>query len=131
MYCLSAQLIDVLIESDRPVISSTESYDSTFGKDYSDYSRDFTPLKQLIRLLLFGAFRFIITGVLVGGLYATLWTFEAKPIMDEMQKKLFNFLVTALSMALGINIASSFKNVAIDTRWWFLSRRKRPLKEVS
>ena len=66
----------------------------------------------------------------MGGLYATLWLFEAKSAMNEVQKKVFNTIITGLSMALGINIASSFKNVAVDTRWFFLSRKNRPLKEV-
>lgn len=117
-------------ESDGASTLTTETYDTTFAKNHTHLARNFGPFKQLLRLLSWGLARFIVTGILVGGLYVTLWTFQAKSVMDETQKKLFNTIVTALSMALGINIASSFKNVAIDTRWWFLSRKRRPLKEV-
>ncbi len=43
---------------------------------------------------------------------------------------MFNFLVTALSLALGLNLASSLKSVAVKSRWWILSWEKRPLHEV-
>jgi len=43
---------------------------------------------------------------------------------------MFNFLVTALSLALGLNLASSLKSVAVKSRWWILSWEKRPLDDV-
>lgn len=43
---------------------------------------------------------------------------------------MFNFVVTALSLALGLNLASSLKSVAVKSRWWILSWEKRPLEEV-
>ncbi|MCJ1479828.1 hypothetical protein MMC13_008514 [Lambiella insularis] len=117
-------------KSDGASMFTTETYDTTLRKNHINLARQFLPRKQILRLLLWGLARFIITGVLVGGLYVTLWTFEAKSVLSEVQKKIFNTIITALSLALGINIASSFKNVAIDTRWWFLSRKRRPLKEI-
>ncbi|MCJ1404823.1 hypothetical protein MMC11_008049 [Xylographa trunciseda] len=119
------------IDSYAASIRTIDSEYTTLGKGESDSSREFSPRKQLLHLLSFGFLRFLVTGVLVGGLYTTLWLFESKSVMNELQKKLFNTIVTALSIALGINIASSFKNVAIDTRWFFLSRKRRPLKEAS
>ncbi|MCJ1377462.1 hypothetical protein MMC17_000557 [Xylographa soralifera] len=132
-YGLSTLVPQTNENGERPYPASIRTIDSeytTFGKEEPDLSREFSPRKQLFGLLSFGLVRFIVSGVLVGGLYATLWLFEAKSVMNELQKKLFNTIITALSMALGINIASSFKNVAIDTRWFFLSRKKRPLKEI-
>jgi hypothetical protein len=43
---------------------------------------------------------------------------------------MFNFLVTALSLALGLNLESSLKSVAVKSRWWILSWEKRSLEEV-
>lgn len=60
----------------------------------------------------------------------TLFGYARKPVLVESQKRIFNTLVTALSMSLGIAIASSFKQVAVNIRWWILSRRRRPLSEV-
>jgi hypothetical protein len=50
--------------------------------------------------------------------------------LSTSQKRLFNFLVTAFSLALGLNLASSLKSVAVKARWWILSGEKRPLDEV-
>jgi len=51
--------------------------------------------------------------------------------MSSAKKRQFNALITGLSICLGLNIASSLKAMAIELRWWILSRRKRPLHEVS
>jgi hypothetical protein len=51
-------------------------------------------------------------------------------VIFDNGKKAFNTLVTGLSMALGISIASSFKSVALSIIWWILSRKKRPIEEV-
>lgn len=40
-------------------------------------------------------------------------------------------LIIGSSLALGLNIASSLKAMAVDFRWWLLSHKKRPLKEVN
>ena len=52
-------------------------------------------------------------------------------LIGEVAKKFYNTLVTGLSMALGISIASSFKTIALNFRWYILSRKKRPIEEVS
>lgn len=39
-------------------------------------------------------------------------------------------LIIGASIALGLNIASSLKAMAVDFRWWLLSLHERPLKEV-
>ena len=87
--------------------------------------------RQLRTLLINGFLRFFITVTLTATLLWTLFGYAKKPVLRESQKRIFNALVTALSMSLGIAIASSFKQVAINVRWWILSRRKRPLSEVS
>jgi hypothetical protein len=84
-----------------------------------------------LTLLFKFSLRFFITITLTAGLLQTLFHYAKKPVLRESQKKMFNTLVTSLSMNLGIAIASSFKEVAISIRWWVLSRKKRPLSEVS
>jgi hypothetical protein len=91
----------------------------------------FVRKRQLLTLLLEGSARFFITVGLTAGLLLTLFYYAKMPVLRESQKKMFNTLVTSLSMSLGIAIASSFKEVAINIRWWVLSRKKRPLSEVS
>jgi hypothetical protein len=46
------------------------------------------------------------------------------------QKSVFDAIIVAISIALGLNIASALKEVAIHTRWWFLSKRHLHIKEV-
>jgi hypothetical protein len=67
---------------------------------------------------------------LIVATYEVIWTYSSYTVLDTRQKRLFNFFVTALSMALGMNIAGSLKSVATQCRWWILSWEKRPLQEV-
>jgi hypothetical protein len=94
-------------------------------------SHRFLRKRQLRKLLINGFLRFFITVTLTATLLWTLFGYAKMPVLLESQKRIFNTLVTALSMSLGIAIASSFKQVAINIRWWILSRRQRPLSEVS
>jgi uncharacterized membrane-anchored protein YitT (DUF2179 family) len=93
-------------------------------------SHKFVRRRQLQKLLIKGFFRFTITITLTATLLWTLFAYSKPTVLTESQKRIFNTLVTALSMGLGIAIASSFKQVAINTRWWILSKKKRPLSEV-
>jgi hypothetical protein len=86
--------------------------------------------KQLHRLVVEGLVRYLITLALICSFYGTLRIYVEHGVILENGKKAFNTLVTGLSMALGISIASSFKNVAFGIRWWILSRKKRPIEEA-
>jgi len=63
------------------------------------------------------------------GLYGKIIGFVNYGIIEEAGKKTYNTLFTALSMILGISIASSFKAMALNLRWYILSRRKSPLRK--
>jgi hypothetical protein len=85
-----------------------------------------------MRLLCIGFIRWLITLALIGGIYGTIYFYKAKTVMtDRVDKIWFNFYTTGLSMLLGISIASSLKQIAVDIRWYILSRRNRPLSEVN
>lgn len=45
-------------------------------------------------------------------------------------KSVFNAINTGLSMTLGMCVAEGFKSMAVDIRWWILSRKTRSLPEV-
>lgn len=96
-----------------------------------DLHKFFHPQKQLRKLLLDGLLRWSVTALVILCLYLTLWHYSAKEVMPQTKKLLFNALVTGLSIALGLSIASSLKEIALEVRWWILSRRKRSLYEVS
>ncbi|KAN0119277.1 hypothetical protein V8E51_001485 [Hyaloscypha variabilis] len=64
-------------------------------------------------------------------LYGTITGFVNHGYIGEAGKKIYNTLFTALSMILGISIASSFKAMALNLRWYILSRKKRPIEEAN
>jgi hypothetical protein len=72
----------------------------------------------------------MITIALINGLYGTFAMYQKHGIMGESGKRFYNTLVTGPSTTPGTNIASSFKAIAVDARWWIPSRKKRSIEEV-
>lgn len=70
------------------------------------------------------------TAVLVMGTYLVLWRYSREAAMISTKKKEFNTLIIALSIALGLNIASSMKHLVRELRWWVLSWYEWTPKEV-
>lgn len=99
--------------------------------DPAIYKTYFSRRKQFLKLLFNGFLRFCITIFLIGCIYATLAAYGGRSVIGPVGKRVFNALVTGLSMILGISIASSFKAIAVDIRWWILSRKRRPIHEVN
>jgi hypothetical protein len=95
------------------------------------YANKYSPREQLRTLLFKGFKRFMITFVLVSCLLGTIFGFSTYDAMTSTEVGWYNTLLTGLSMALGISIGSSFKDIALNLRWWFLSQKRRSLKDVS
>lgn len=53
-----------------------------------------------------------------------------KRAIGEAEKRWYNGITTAISIALGLNIASAFKDMALNMRWPILAVGKRNLVEV-
>lgn len=51
--------------------------------------------------------------------------------VTETKKRLYNAATTGIALALGLNIASAFKDMALNMRWPILANRERNLIEVS
>jgi hypothetical protein len=51
--------------------------------------------------------------------------------VTEFRKRVFNAVTTGIALALGLNIASAFKGMALNMRWPILANRDRNLVEVS
>lgn len=60
----------------------------------------------------------------------TVWDYHRKEVMSNQDKLWFNTLVTGLSIAIALAVASSLNAMTYTIRWWFLSLRKRPLRQV-
>jgi hypothetical protein len=92
---------------------------------------NFHPPSQLWRLLFKGFIKWFITLALMAIIASIMYYYSThvRP-MTEKDKQTYNFLVVGLSLALGMNLASSLKQMAVDVRWWILSLTKRSLREV-
>jgi hypothetical protein len=105
---------------------------STFNDlSYNNFATKFDRRAQFIRLASWGLLRFLVTLTLIFSLYGTIIGFVRHGLIGEVGKRVYNTLFTGLSMTLGIAIASSFKAIAVNLRWYILSRKKRPIEEVN
>jgi hypothetical protein len=50
--------------------------------------------------------------------------------VTETKKRIYNAATTGIALALGLNIASAFKDMALNMRWPILANRERNLVEV-
>ena len=109
--------------------SSRESLPSDPSLQH-DLKHDFDPNKQFRILLWRGFRRFIMSTILVSLLVTTIWQFGRRQVISKKWKRWFNAINLGLSMALGMSVQKGFKGMAVDLRWWILSRKKRNLSEV-
>jgi len=86
--------------------------------------------KQFWHILLGSSFRWLTTFALCVAYEIVFLEWYEKGARSESQKKLFNTLTTGISIALGLNIASAFKEMAVNMRWVVLKRGARSLREV-
>lgn len=86
--------------------------------------------KQLRHILIGSSARWLITAALCGAyvLATVLWL--KKSAIGEKEKRWYNGITTGISIALGLNIASAFKDMALNMRWPILAKGQRNLVEV-
>ena len=72
---------------------------------------------------------FLITLILCLAIFGLLWGYHSRSTLSVTQKRVFNALVTGLSVALGINLSSSLKSYAKMMRWRLLATGYRPLSQ--
>jgi hypothetical protein len=76
-----------------------------------------------------GLTRWVITLLLSGGFYLSVQLYRDR-VISTTTKSTFDAIIVGFSIAFGLNIASALKAVAMDLRWWVLSMKRRPSKEV-
>ncbi|KAF9876820.1 hypothetical protein CkaCkLH20_05666 [Colletotrichum karsti] len=74
--------------------------------------------------------RWAITMAVIVSIYVVVWVYSSKPVMSQKTKRQYNALITGLSIALGIAVASSLNHMVAELRWWILSRRYRSKSKV-
>jgi hypothetical protein len=87
--------------------------------------------RQLGHLLVGALARWIISLLLCAAWVVATIVFVKKGPVTELSKRIFNTATTGIALALGLNIASAFKDMALDMRWPILANRDRNLVEVS
>jgi hypothetical protein len=86
--------------------------------------------RQFRGILLGMSTRWFVTAGLCAAFVVSTIYWKRKGAQSEDQKKMFNAVTTGLSLCLGLNIASAFKDIALNMRWVILAQKKRSLKEV-
>jgi hypothetical protein len=96
----------------------------------SDTVRYFDHRRQRQRLFVNSSFQLFVTLFIAAALVSTLYGFSTLQYgITNIQKRLFNALVTGLSLVLGLNIASSLKGYAQMMRWRFLASGYRTVQD--
>ncbi|KEF56216.1 uncharacterized protein A1O9_07797 [Exophiala aquamarina CBS 119918] len=96
----------------------------------SDTVRYFDHRRQRLRLFVNSAFQFFVTLFIAAALVSTLYGFSTLTYgITDVQKRLFNALVTGLSLVLGLNIVSSLRGYAQMMRWRFLASGYRTVQD--
>lgn len=87
--------------------------------------------RQLRHIFITSLSRWLITAGLCAAMIFVTRIWQSKVAISENSKKMYNTITTGISIALGLNIASAFKDMALNMRWSILSARARSLVEVS
>jgi hypothetical protein len=116
-----------------PRIASPWDHEAPRNGTPPDYHtvKEFDYRLQRRRLFTNSAFQWLVTVFLCGALAGTLRSFEYyfTSGLGQKQKHAFNGLITGLSIALGINLASSLRGYAQMMRWRFLASAYRHVQE--
>ncbi len=86
--------------------------------------------RQLRHILFVSSFRWFITAGLCAAYILATQLWKDKPVLTETEKRVYNAITTGISIALGLNLMSAFKDLALNMRWPILSAKKRNLIEV-
>jgi len=86
--------------------------------------------RQLRHILIGSSLRLFITMALCGAYILATLMWVNRGVLGEGRKRIYNAITTAISIALGLNLMSAFKDLALNLRWPVLSGKKRNLVEV-
>lgn len=81
------------------------------------------------RLFINCTFQLFVTCAFCAGLVGTLKGFQDRGPLDVRSKRVFNAIVTGLSLGIGINLASSLQSYARMLRWRLLATGWKSLEE--
>ncbi|KAF5675187.1 hypothetical protein FHETE_2606 [Fusarium heterosporum] len=70
------------------------------------------------------------SAVIVLAVYVVLVVYAMKGVISQKQNKLFDALITAFLIALGMSTMSQLMSAVQDLKWWILSKRPRSRQKV-
>ncbi|KAF4626784.1 hypothetical protein G7Y89_g11372 [Cudoniella acicularis] len=120
---------------DQPNTETQSFLHDPLNKIDTIYAAHHTPYKdhtgrQLRHIFIVSSVRWFITLLLCISYIGAVIYWQHKGAQDETQKKIFNTVTTGISIALGLNISSAFKDMALNMRWPILHMKKRNLEEI-
>ncbi|KAF7952122.1 uncharacterized protein EAE97_001619 [Botrytis byssoidea] len=110
--------------------SSTDSPSVITDNSLATLKLRFESSKQFWRLFRRGFIRWLITFVLISLLYVTIRVVSKDQDMTEGEKQFFNAVSLYLVLMIGMSLTFGFEAMAIDLRWWILSRKERSLRDI-
>lgn len=106
---------------------------TSFHKDVDDperpYARYYSFRRTRDKLIVRHSYQWLLSIILAGAIAAALYGYERYLTISTPSKHIFNSIITGLSIALGINIASSLKSYAEMMRWRLLTISWMTLRE--
>lgn len=87
--------------------------------------------KQLRHLLIGSSVRWVLSLLLCAAWVLATRLVVQEGAVTETKKRIYNAATTGIALALGLNIASAFKDMAMNMRWPILANRERNLIEVN
>lgn len=86
--------------------------------------------KKLRKALVANILRWFASVLFVVAIYVILWYYSKLDIMSTTTKREFNALIIGLSLGLGMSITISLEAMAVEIRYWIISLRDWPDREV-
>ncbi|WQF87643.1 hypothetical protein CDEST_12657 [Colletotrichum destructivum] len=86
--------------------------------------------KSKMKVLMKVFSRWAITMCVIMSIYTVIIVYSGRTVMNQTTKRQYNALITGLSIALGLAVASSLNHMVAELRWWILSRRFRSKRKV-
>ncbi len=82
------------------------------------------------KALIANILRWFASVLFVVAIYVILWYYSKLNIMSTTTKREFNALIIGLSLGLGMSITISLEAMAVEIRYWIISLRDWPDREV-
>ena len=108
-----------------PEISSPTNGDSK--EDYQGESE--TTQNNTSKFITVGLLRWLGTAILAVLFYLDIFFHQGRTLTSG-EKTIFDSLVVAISLALGLNSAASLRHIAMYAKCWFEGRRHVAVKDV-